>query len=68
VAATTLKAALATTMQFAASLYEQVAERKGGTYYGRVVGGLVLRRRTTWPFKVPGSLSLAHQAKIAGLN
>jgi hypothetical protein len=58
-AATTLKAALASTMQSAASLYEQVAERRGGTRYGRVDGGLVLRRRTTWPFKVPGSSSQA---------
>jgi hypothetical protein len=49
-------------------LYEQVAERKGGTYCGRVDGGLVLRRRTTWPFKVPGSSSQVRQAKIAGLN
>jgi len=63
VAATTLKAALATTMQFAASLYEQVAERKGGTYYGRVDGGLLLRRRTTWPFKVPGSSSQARSSE-----
>jgi hypothetical protein len=58
VAATTLKAALATTMQFAASLYEQVAERKGGPYYGRVDGRLV-PRRTTWPFNLPGSSSQA---------
>jgi hypothetical protein len=58
VAATTLKAALASTMQFAARLHEQVAERKGGTYhYGRVDGGL--GRRTPWPFKVPGSSSQA---------
>jgi hypothetical protein len=47
VAATTLKAALATTMQLAASLYEQIAERTGDTYYGRAGGGLVLQRRTT---------------------
>jgi hypothetical protein len=55
-------------MHFAASLYEQVAERKGGTYYGRVDGGLVLRRRTTWPFKVPALYHWRHQAAIAGLN
>jgi hypothetical protein len=58
VAATTVKAALATTMQFATSLYEQVAERKGRTYYRRVDGGLILLQRTSWPFNVPGSLSL----------
>ena len=60
-AATTLKAALASTMQFAARLHEQVAERKGGTYYyGRVEGGL--GRRTTWPFKVPASSSQARSS------
>jgi hypothetical protein len=55
-------------MQFAASRYEQVAERKGGTYFGRVDGGLVLRRRTNWPFKVLGPFSLAPSSEDRWLN
>jgi hypothetical protein len=69
VAATAVKAALATTMQLATCLYEQVAERKGRTYYRCVDRGLVLPQRTSWPFKVPGPLSLgAVQAEITGMS
>jgi hypothetical protein len=69
VAATTVKAALATTMQLATCLYEQVAERKGRTYYRCVDRGLVLSQRNELAVQGARLLSLgAVQAEITGMS
>jgi len=68
VAATTLKAALATTMQFAASLYEELLNGKVAPITGVSTGDWSCAGARPGRSTYPALYHWRHQAKIAGLN